>query len=77
MLQLSSDEAVLASEALLVNKLNLLLVQILKQDWPDRWPTFITDLVAASKCVPCCPLYLCTIIANVGFGFLQDVRIFV
>ena len=24
-------------------------VQILKQDWPSKWPTFITDIVSASK----------------------------
>ncbi len=24
-------------------------LQILKQDWPHRWPTFISDLVSASK----------------------------
>lgn len=23
--------------------------QILKQDWPAKWPTFITDIVSASK----------------------------
>ena len=23
--------------------------QILKQDWPSKWPTFITDIVNASK----------------------------
>ena len=24
-------------------------MQILKQDWPSKWPTFITDIVSASK----------------------------
>ena len=24
-------------------------VQILKQDWPSKWPSFITDIVSASK----------------------------
>lgn len=24
-------------------------MQILKQDWPSKWPTFITDIVNASK----------------------------
>jgi exportin-1 len=32
-----------------LKRLNLVLVQILKQDWPHAWPTFITDLVDASK----------------------------
>ena len=24
-------------------------MQILKQDWPSKWPSFITDIVSASK----------------------------
>ena len=48
--QLSRDEAVLRSESLLIKKMNVLLVGILKHDWPARWPSFIPDIVAASKC---------------------------
>lgn len=47
--QLSTDEAVMRAEALLINKMNLVLVQVLKQEWPTNWPTFIPDLVEASK----------------------------
>lgn len=36
-------------ESLLIRKMNLLLVGILKHDWPANWPTFIPDIVAASK----------------------------
>jgi len=32
-----------------VNKLNLLLVQILKHEWPANWPSFIPDIVGSSK----------------------------
>jgi hypothetical protein len=32
-----------------MGKLNMVLVQILKQDWPDRWQSFLPDIVAASK----------------------------
>jgi len=46
---LSSDEAILAAEAVLINKMNLVLVGILKHDWPFSWPSFIPDLVGASK----------------------------
>jgi len=28
---------------------NASAVQILKQDWPSKWPSFITDIVNASK----------------------------
>ncbi|GLT29273.1 hypothetical protein SLA2020_041500 [Shorea laevis] len=47
--QLSSNEASFRSERLYVNKLNIILVQILKHDWPSRWRSFIPDLVAAAK----------------------------
>ncbi|KAK9671747.1 hypothetical protein RND81_12G051700 [Saponaria officinalis] len=36
-------------ERLYVNKLNVILVQILKHDWPARWQSFIPDLVNAAK----------------------------
>lgn len=32
-----------------LNKLNLILVEILKQDWPHKWPSFIPDIVGASR----------------------------
>ncbi|GAB2227548.1 hypothetical protein Drorol1_Dr00009371 [Drosera rotundifolia] len=47
--QLSRDEASFRRERLYVNKLNVILVQILKHDWPARWKSFIPDLVAAAK----------------------------
>ncbi|KAL4303824.1 hypothetical protein GQ457_10G014980 [Hibiscus cannabinus] len=46
---LSSNEASFRAERLYVNKLNIILVQILKHDWPARWKSFIPDLVAAAK----------------------------
>ncbi|XP_043815379.1 protein EXPORTIN 1A isoform X4 [Manihot esculenta] len=47
--QLSSNEASFRLERLYVNKLNIILVQILKHEWPARWRSFIPDLVAAAK----------------------------
>lgn len=47
--QLSSNEASFRSERLYVNKLNVILVQVLKHEWPGRWPGFIPDLVSAAK----------------------------
>lgn len=32
-----------------LNKLNMILVQILKREWPKNWETFIMDIVGASK----------------------------
>ena len=48
---LSQDERTLRSESVLVGKLNLLLVQVLKHEWPNNWVSFIPDLVGSSKCV--------------------------
>ncbi len=36
-------------DRMLLNKMNLLLVKILKQEWPKRWPSFIPDIVSASR----------------------------
>ena len=44
----NSDEAT-QENASFLPRLNLVLVQILKQDWPHNWPTFITDIVNSSK----------------------------
>jgi exportin-1 len=46
---MSSDEAVYRRDRAYISKLNTILVAVLKQEWPARWPTFITDLVAAAK----------------------------
>ncbi|VDC00641.1 unnamed protein product [Peniophora sp. CBMAI 1063] len=47
--KVASDEATLRKEKTYVGKLNLALVQILKQEWPHNWPTFIPELVESCK----------------------------
>lgn len=47
--QLSSNEVTFRRERLYVNKLNVILVQVLKHEWPAKWPRFIPDLVSAAK----------------------------
>eukprot|EP01018_Ginkgo_biloba_P022932 Gb_02789 [translate_table: standard] len=47
--QLSSNEVSFRRERLYVNKLNVILVQVLKHEWPAKWPRFIPDLVSAAK----------------------------
>ena len=32
-----------------LSKLNIILVQIVKHEWPRNWPTFISDIVGSSK----------------------------
>lgn len=48
-ISLSSNSETLKQEHSFLSRLNLVLVQILKQDWPTNWPTFINDLVMSSK----------------------------
>ncbi|EPR79648.1 Exportin [Spraguea lophii 42_110] len=39
------------SDKFVLKKLNLVLIAILKKDWPHRWPTFINDLITSSQSV--------------------------
>lgn len=39
----------MSRERVFIGKLNLTLVEILKQEWPQNWPSFISDLVGSSK----------------------------
>jgi exportin-1 len=48
-ISMSQDEGTLNRERVFIGKLNLTLVEILKQEWPHNWPTFIPDLVGSSK----------------------------
>lgn len=45
----SSDAEGIDRERVYLNKLNMILVQILKREWPKNWPSFISDIVGASK----------------------------
>jgi len=48
-IKLSSDEASLRANKILLRKLNFVLVQIIKQEWPKFWTSFIPEIVAASR----------------------------
>lgn len=48
-IKLSSDDVTFRRQKVFLNKLNVILVQVLKQDWPHKWPTFVQDIVGASK----------------------------
>ncbi|KAH2079823.1 hypothetical protein KXV74_008770 [Aspergillus fumigatus] len=43
----SKSEEKLRSERAFLNKLNLVLVSILKQEWPHNWPTFINEIISS------------------------------
>lgn len=44
-------EASAQKETFILNKFNIVLVEILKKEWPQDWPTFISDLVQASQTI--------------------------
>ncbi|KAI9819422.1 MAG: Karyopherin transporter [Thelocarpon impressellum] len=46
-IQSSGSEENLKSQRTLINKLNLVLVSILKQEWPHNWPTFINEIISS------------------------------
>ncbi|KAL6069759.1 Exportin-1 [Balamuthia mandrillaris] len=48
-IKLSSDAATMQKERFYLKKLNMILVQIIKQEWPRNWETFIPELVGASQ----------------------------
>ncbi|KAK3780651.1 hypothetical protein RRG08_028099 [Elysia crispata] len=45
----SSEASLLEREKVYLGKLNMILVQILKYEWPRNWPSFISDIIGASK----------------------------
>ena len=46
-IQSSSSEENLRTQRTFLNKLNLTLVSILKQEWPQNWPTFINEIISS------------------------------
>ncbi|KAL3311369.1 Exportin-1 [Cichlidogyrus casuarinus] len=47
-IQISSNSQMMESEKTYQSKLNIILVEILKHEWPHNWPSFISDIVMAS-----------------------------
>ncbi|KAE8232674.1 hypothetical protein CF326_g2295 [Tilletia indica] len=46
---LTSKEENIRKEKTLINKLDTTLIAILKQEWPDKWPSFIPEIVSSSR----------------------------
>lgn len=46
-IQLSNNDDTRRAERTLLNKLNLVLVSVLKQEWPHNWPTFINEIISS------------------------------
>lgn len=45
----SSDAQSLEANKTYLNKLNMILIQVLKREWPKNWESFIPDIVGASQ----------------------------
>lgn len=45
----SSDPESVENNKVYLKKLNMILVQVLKREWPKNWESFISDIVGASK----------------------------
>ena len=43
----SNTEEKLKAQRTFINKLNLVLVSVLKQEWPHNWPTFVNEIIAS------------------------------
>ncbi|AOA61915.1 Karyopherin transporter [Komagataella phaffii CBS 7435] len=48
-ISMCEDDQVFVSQKALIQKCDLTLVQIIKQDWPKNWPEFIPELIASSR----------------------------
>lgn len=46
---LCDDEQIFKTERALINKIDLTLVSVLKQEWPHNWPQFIPEIVMSSR----------------------------
>ncbi|TKA27175.1 hypothetical protein B0A50_04512 [Salinomyces thailandicus] len=74
-IQMSSTEESLRKERALLNKLNLVLVSILKQEWPHNWPTFINEIVSSCRSsLPICEnnMVILRLLSEEVFDFSAD-----
>ena len=74
-IQSSSTEESLRKERALLNKLNLVLVDILKQEWPHNWPTFINEIISSCRSsLPICEnnMAILRLLSEEVFDFSAD-----
>lgn len=48
-ISMCQDDNTFKSQKNLINKSDLTLVQVLKQEWPENWPEFIPELIGSSS----------------------------
>ncbi|GJQ08532.1 hypothetical protein GpartN1_g323.t1 [Galdieria partita] len=71
-IELSSSDEYLSREKVYIGKLDLILVQIVKQEWPANWRSFVSDIVGASKSsISLCEnnLYILQLLSEEVFDF--------
>eukprot|EP00002_Diphylleia_rotans_P037081 TRINITY_DN824_c0_g2_i3.p1 TRINITY_DN824_c0_g2~~TRINITY_DN824_c0_g2_i3.p1 ORF type:complete len:925 (+),score=202.69 TRINITY_DN824_c0_g2_i3:61-2835(+) len=51
-IEISKDDTRMRSERVILRKLNEILVQLAKQEWPHSWGSFVSDLVKSSISSP-------------------------
>jgi len=74
-IKMSSDEATMRAQKLYINKLNVLLVQVLKQEWPHNWKSFIPEIVKSSNAnLSLCEnnLHILRLLSEEIFDFSKD-----
>lgn len=74
-IQNSSTAESLKNERALLNKLNLVLVSILKQEWPHNWPTFINEIISSCRSsLPICEnnMAILRLLSEEVFDFSAD-----
>ncbi|RLV91090.1 Exportin-1 [Spathaspora sp. JA1] len=48
-ISLCENETIFETQRALINKIDLTLVSVLKQEWPHNWPKFIPEIVLSSR----------------------------
>ncbi|KAF2204705.1 hypothetical protein GQ43DRAFT_128534 [Delitschia confertaspora ATCC 74209] len=74
-IQLSNNEESLHADRTLLNKLNLVLVSVLKQEWPHNWPTFINEIISSChSSLPICEnnMAILRLLSEEVFDFSED-----
>jgi exportin-1 len=74
-IQLSNNEGGGAIDRTLLNKLNLVLVSVLKQEWPHNWPTFINEIISSChSSLPICEnnMAILRLLSEEVFDYSED-----
>jgi exportin-1 len=74
-IEMSRKEDLTKEERTLLNKLNLVLVSVLKQEWPHNWPTFINEIISSCRTsLPICEnnMVILRLLSEEVFDFSQD-----